>query len=237
MSLASFKDLCVDAADARALGRFWGQVLGSTVVDLGDGSVRLDAPDGMPARGIWVDPVPEPRTVKTRVHLDLRLPSPDPAPLLRSGARVEREPVEGERWWVLADPDGSLFCAFPPREGDPGPPVLTPIELVVDSSDPAAQAAWWAGVLGGSVVAGDDPWASVEGAGGFPYGPIVFNPVAEAKTVKNRWHWDVELAGPDPSELVGEGARVLRERGGDISWWVMADPEGNEFCAFAAGRS
>jgi len=53
--------------------------------------------------------------------------------------------------------------------------------------------------------------------------------VPEPKTVKNRVHWDVF---GDVDRLVEAGARVLRERGGDISWTVMADPEGNEFCVF-----
>ena len=38
------------------------------------------------------------------------------------------------------------------------------------------------------------------------------------------------LASPD--ELVAAGATRLRPKGGDIGWHVMADPEGNEFCAF-----
>ncbi|HTF09242.1 MAG TPA: VOC family protein [Asanoa sp.] len=45
-------------------------------------------------------------------------------------------------------------------------------------------------------------------------------------------HWDVNLTGADPGDLVASGARILREPDGTISWWVMADPEGNEFCAF-----
>ena len=54
--------------------------------------------------------MPEPRTGKTRVHLDVRLPEPDPAPLLAAGATLVSEP-DGERhWWVLADPEGNEFC-------------------------------------------------------------------------------------------------------------------------------
>jgi hypothetical protein len=36
----------------------------------------------------------------------------------------------------------------------------------------------------------------------------------------------------DPRLLVDRGARVLREPDDDARWWVLADPEGNEFCAF-----
>jgi len=66
---------------------------------------------------------------------------------------------------------------------------------------------------------------------------VVFAPVPEPKTVKNRIHWDVY---GDVSELASAGATVLRAPDGDsstgaaggISWTVMADPEGNEFCVF-----
>jgi Glyoxalase-like domain len=52
--------------------------------------------------------------------------------------------------------------------------------------------------------------------------------------VKNRVHWDVDLPGAGPAALVAAGARILRGSDDEIRWWVLADPEGNEFCAFAA---
>lgn len=55
-------------------------------------------------------------------------------------------------------------------------------------------------------------------------------PVPEPKAAKNRVHWDV--VAPSVAPLFEAGARMLREPGGDIGWHVMADPEGNEFCAF-----
>jgi len=65
---------------------------------------------------------------------------------------------------------------------------------------------------------------------GMPILTMDFVPVPEPKTVKNRIHWDVTVPGVAP--LVEAGAAVLREPGGDIRWYVLADPEGNEFCAF-----
>jgi hypothetical protein len=44
-------------------------------------------------------------------------------------------------------------------------------------------------------------------------------------------HWD--LVCPDVAELVARGATVLRVPDDEINWHVLADPEGNEFCAFA----
>jgi hypothetical protein len=59
---------------------------------------------------------------------------------------------------------------------------------------------------------------------------MAFNKVPEPKTVKNRVHWDVTVSEVQP--LVDAGARVLRPPGDDRRWHVLADPEGNEFCAF-----
>jgi catechol 2,3-dioxygenase-like lactoylglutathione lyase family enzyme len=242
MVIATFKDLCMDAGDALVLARFWRHTLGGSLVDRGDGSARIDPPAG---RGdnevIWVDPVPEPHTVKTRVHLDVVLPTPDPGALVSAGGRVLREPGE-DRWWLMADPDGNQFCAFPPDEHSvsveaaqpvrPGGAVTGVHQLVLDCRDPQAIAGWWADVLGGELhQAAYGP--KLAGAGGFPWRYWLFQSVPEPKTVKNRVHWDVTLAGAAPDPLVERGARILREPGGDISWWVLTDPEGNEFCAFA----
>ncbi|MER7457391.1 VOC family protein [Micromonospora sp. NPDC126480] len=227
--IARFKDLCLDAADAHALGGFWGRVLDGEVVDVGGGDTRVD-PRGARSgvESIWVNRVPEPRTGKTRVHLELRLPGADPAPLLEAGARLVREPDAEISWWVLADPEGNLFCAFAARDDSrPGP-----FELVVDTADPTAQARWWAGVVGGTVETSEEGDASISGAAGFPWEYWVFDPVPERKTVKNRMHWDVDLVDPEPTALVRAGATLLHEPTEQARWWVLADPEGNEFCAF-----
>jgi len=94
---------------------------------------------------------------------------------------------------------------------------------------PEAQARWWAGVYGVSVT-DNDGWFTLEGVPGMPIQTMDFVPVPEPKTVKNRIHWDVSV--PSVAPLVEAGATVLREPGGDIGWHVLADPEGNEFCAF-----
>jgi hypothetical protein len=237
VTVARFKDLCMDAGDALGLVRFWQQTLGGTLVDHGDGSGRVDPPPGHGKNEtIWVDPVPEPHVVKTRLHLDLELPAPDPGPLLRAGAQVRSEPGK-DHWWILTDPDGNEFCAFPPGEASPPREqglVAGVIQLTLDCADSQAQAAWWASVLGGSLrQAGYGP--KLRGAAGFPWQEWLFQSVPEPKTVKNRIHWDVSLADPAPDALVARGATVLREPGGDIRWWVLADPEGNEFCGFPPG--
>jgi hypothetical protein len=64
---------------------------------------------------------------------------------------------------------------------------------------------------------------------------ILFQMVPEDKTVKNRIHWDVNLAGKDKDDvraaLEARGATFLWTASqGPYSWHTMADPEGNEFC-------
>ena len=54
----------------------------------------------------------------------------------------------------------------------------------------------------------------------------------EPKTVKNRIHWDVDDRRRPAAH--DHGARVLRAPDDEIGWTVLADPEGNEFCAFDA---
>ena len=90
---------------------------------------------------------------------------------------------------------------------------------------------WWRSVVGGQLVPGPDghPRWLVGGAG---LGDLTwkFVPVPEAKAVKNRVHWDVTT--PDLAAVVAAGATVLRRPDGEVRWTVLADPEGNEFCAF-----
>jgi hypothetical protein len=238
-----FKDLCLDAADSDVLATFWATAMGRERTDAGDGDgeFHVEPPAGLGREwGIWIGPVPEPRTGKTRVHLDLRLAAADPDPLVTAGATIVHPPDGERRWWVLADPDGNQFCAMPPAPPEWGVPpveVPTPFELVVDARDPETQARWWAAHLGGTAATrpGTTSWW-IESAAGFPWYYWVFNAVPEARTVKNRMHWDVVLRDEDPAVLLAAGATLLRVPDDEVRWWVLADPEGNEFCAFPPGN-
>src|SRR3712207_4853261 len=113
---ARFRDLCLDSreADAEGLARFWADVLGTTISPANGSGYRVEARPGAPRETqIWINVVPEARVGKTRVHLDLRLPEPDPSPLVALGARIVTEP-DVDPWWQPADPDGNLFCGFKP---------------------------------------------------------------------------------------------------------------------------
>jgi len=62
---------------------------------------------------------------------------------------------------------------------------------------------------------------------------LLFLRVPEDKTIKNRLHFDLRPGdqGEEVRRLVGLGAqRVSIGQGSDVSWVVLADPDGNEFC-------
>jgi hypothetical protein len=123
--------------------------------------------------------------------------------------------------------------------------------IVVDCHDVAAQSRWWATALDWRAVyeAPDEvvlvPPHVLDAARDIPWherGPgLIFVSVPEGKTVKNRLHIDVA-----PSPDTGQEAEVRRleslgarrvdvgQDPGEVSWVVMADPEGNEFCVLSA---
>lgn len=224
MAIARWKDLCIDATDPFVIDAFWSGLLGLRHERDEDGDSCLRGDD--PEQTIWINAVPEPRTVKQRVHLDIEVPSLEP--VLALGATVlVPSAVSGFRWEVLADPEGGELCAF--VRGD-GPARL--YEMGVDTASPARaaeMARWWAEVLGGTAVDDERGFSWVEDVPGLPFDSIDFAPVPEPKTVKNRIHWDITT--DDVDGLVARGATVLAER---PSWTVLADPDGNEFCAFGA---
>ncbi len=220
MALAAWKDLCIDVVDAEVMGRFWAETLGLDlhVRDRDDMHVLTGPTD---EHTVWLNAVPEPVTAKQRVHLDVHAGSV--ADVLGRGATPQD--VDSFRWKVLRDPEGGELCVFERDEV----PTYRLYELGVDSYDPRALAAWWGALIGGAAGHDDEHgWSWVEEVPGMPFECIVFAPVPEPKTVKNRIHVDV-LTG-DLAAVVASGARVVREPDDEISWTVFADPEGNEFC-------
>jgi catechol 2,3-dioxygenase-like lactoylglutathione lyase family enzyme len=228
MPIARYKDLCIDANDPTLLGTFWAEALGLEY-EPGAGEVsKLRGPT--PQHTVWINRVAETRTVKQRVHLDVHAATV--LDLEALGAQVVSPAEHAQPWTVLADPEGGEFCAFVRDEV----PRIKLYELGIDSADPHATAQWWAEVFGAR-LGGDDAkdWWWVDEIDGAPFESMVFAAVPEPKTVKNRIHWDVSVEDVQP--LLDAGASLLRAPDDDISWHVLADPEGNEFCAFgpAAG--
>ena len=239
MAPAAYKDLCLDAVDPLRLGRFWAAVLGLELADAGEGDTVLRGPS--PRHTVWINAVPEPKTAKNRMHLDVHVRSVDE--LLALGATVVGEQP---RWTVMADPEGGEFCAFVREE----PPPYRLYEVGLDAADARRVGRWWADLLGcgwqakpldGTSVdreAGEPDsymrryvdegkeFVYVADIPGAPFESLDVAPVPESKSAKNRVHLDVV---GDVAEIVARGATVLAEQ---PRWTVLADVEGNEFCVF-----
>jgi catechol 2,3-dioxygenase-like lactoylglutathione lyase family enzyme len=109
--------------------------------------------------------------------------------------------------------------------------------VTVDAAQPRAIADFWVAVLGWRVVEEEDGGVSIAPPDG-AWPSIDFVPVPEDKTVKNRLHFDLRADGSTAEEEVARleslGARrVDVGQGPDVSWTVLADPEGNEFCVLS----
>ncbi|EWT01315.1 glyoxalase [Intrasporangium oryzae NRRL B-24470] len=108
--------------------------------------------------------------------------------------------------------------------------------ITVDCADARGLATFWAGLLGWNVYYDDDPEVVV--APSFPPSVtgMLFIPVPEGKSAKNRLHLDLQPDDMTRDEAVeravASGATVIGDhRHEDGSGWVtLADPEGNEFC-------
>jgi catechol 2,3-dioxygenase-like lactoylglutathione lyase family enzyme len=111
-------------------------------------------------------------------------------------------------------------------------------ELVLDARDPERLAAFWCEVLGFAVLDRDEGSIEIgppEGGFGGLQPTIVFNPEPEPKNGKLRLHFDVNATDRDQdaelARLLAVGARPADVgQTGNESWYVLADPEGNEFC-------
>ncbi|MEE1941338.1 VOC family protein [Streptomyces sp. TRM 70361] len=111
-------------------------------------------------------------------------------------------------------------------------------QVAVDSADPAALGRWWAEALGWVVVNDSPEEYEIRPAPDRLPG-LLFGPVPEGKTVKNRLHLDFRPDDRDAevARLLALGARRADVgQSGTESWVVLADPEGNEFCVLGPRR-
>lgn len=102
----------IDCADPLGLAQWWQQLIGGEVREDEDGDVALR---GGPAELLFLA-VPEAKSVKNRVHLDLRTTDYEAA-IARAtdlGATTADDVYVGNRWSVLRDPEGNEFCIIRP---------------------------------------------------------------------------------------------------------------------------
>jgi predicted enzyme related to lactoylglutathione lyase len=108
--------------------------------------------------------------------------------------------------------------------------------LTIDARDPLSLARFWSQALDWPIVEQDDEEVMIAPTRERPPAPgvhpLLFARNSDAKTGKNRWHFDLapEDQRTEVGRLEGLGARRIDIGQGEKSWVVMADPEGNEFC-------
>jgi hypothetical protein len=236
--------LVVDAADPGRLARFWAAALRWEVGAEEDGEVDVwppgyTYPDPVALPLVFV-PVPEPKTAKNRVHLDLATRS-----AAHQAAEVKRLIALGAArvdigqgdvpWTVLADPEGNEFCVLDPRAvyRDTGPVAA----VVAECADPEAVAGFWELATGWVRTASAPDCVSLRSPQEVgPYLELLRS--LDVTWAKNRLHLDV---APEPDEDQAGAVRALLNAGamrvdvgqraqGDVGWAVLADPEGSEFC-------
>ena len=105
--------VAIDCADPEPLGRWWQGLIGGELEVDGDGDASLTAA-GFPRLDFLR--VPEPKTVKDRLHLDLRTSDVEAAKeqALAHGAVLAPDVYDGGSWVVLRDPEGNEFCLIRP---------------------------------------------------------------------------------------------------------------------------
>jgi len=236
--------MVIDASDTAAMAAFWVAAL--------DWEVGQDEPDeaaiwpigfnypGPEAVPLVFVPVPEPKAVKNRIHLDLATQSTahqaDLVSRLRDLGAVPVDIGQGDvPWVVLADPEGNEFCVLEPRSAyrNTGPVAA----IVVDSAVPAGVADFWTVASGWRLQPdrnGIIALRSPSDAG--PY--LEFLPNADPKNAKNRVHLDVAPHRDEDhtaavESLLRSGAVRADVGQGAVTWTVLADPEGNEFCVLS----
>ncbi len=229
----------IDCADPARQARFWSAALGWEISDsaaaVWPAGYSYPEPAALP---LVFAAVPEPKTTKNRLHLDLATTSrehqrSEVERLLGLGAAAADIGQGDVPWTVLSDPEGNEFCVLDPRPVYAG---TGPVAAVVcGCAEPADVADFWELASGFVRHESEDGFVSLRSPTGTgPFLELVRVP--DRKTVKDRVHLDLcpwPDAGQDTAvaELLAAGAtRADIGQGDDVPWTVLADPGGGEFC-------
>jgi len=235
----------IDARDPLRLAGWWAGTLDWWPGEMTPEECTLLPPEGeagLPLVFCRTDDLDVTARERQRLHLDLATRT-----VQHQGAHVlgliadgaERADIgQGDvPWAVLTDPESNLFCVLEPRPAYAGTGAVA--ALVQVAHDPARLAAFWQAASGWDIVREGPQGVSLRHPDGHgPYLEILHGDAAKAG--KNRWHLDI--APFHHGDPVAEVARLLALGAtradvgqsaappGTVTWTVLADPEGNEFC-------
>jgi predicted enzyme related to lactoylglutathione lyase len=225
-----------DAFDPARLATFWGGVLGREVTDDPDGAIALLPGDDTGYR-IRFLPTEAPKSGPNQIHFDLTSTSLEDqqatvAKVLELGGDhldIGQDPDDGHV--VMADPEGNELCVI-----EAGNNFLADTARIGAINRDGTQAVghFWSKALGWPLVWDQDEETAIQsprGGSKMSWG----GPPVVPKTGKNRLHLDIAPPrdGDQQAEvevLLSLGATRLDLGQGDVSWVVLADPDGNEFC-------
>jgi predicted enzyme related to lactoylglutathione lyase len=228
--------LCIDANDPAGLAQFWSGVLDLPMIeDTDEGVITLLPRDDI---GFQIDfaRTLEPKTGPNQMHFDLTSTSLEDqqaivARALKLGGRhidIGQSPEDAHV--VLADPEGNEFCVIEPTNN-----FLADTAAIgaLSSDGTHAVGYFWSEALGWPLVWDQDEETAIQsprGGSKISWG----GPPVRPKAGKNRLHFDIAPpAGSDQyaevERLISLGANRIDIGQGDVSWVVMADPDGNEF--------
>jgi catechol 2,3-dioxygenase-like lactoylglutathione lyase family enzyme len=223
-----------DANDPLRLARFWAGLLGWEMTDDEDG-FALVPNDGTYRVSFY--PSREQKRGQNQMHFDLTSGSPEAqeqtvARALELGAQhidIGQAPEEGHV--VLADPEGNEFCVI-----EAGNNFLADTAFIGAINCDGSQEVgyFWSKALCWPLVWDQDQETAIQSPAGGSKMSWGGPPVAP-KTGKNRLHLEIAPpAGADQQaevdRLISLGATPVDIGQGDVSWVVMADPDGIEFC-------
>jgi predicted enzyme related to lactoylglutathione lyase len=112
---------------------------------------------------------------------------------------------------------------------------ISSIVVVLDCADAERLADFWSTALGYPSRRAVTQFVVLSPPDGDARPTLILQQVPEPKGVKNRMHMDLHAADRDAAveRLVSLGARKIQEQPnciGEYCWYLLADPEGNEFC-------
>jgi predicted enzyme related to lactoylglutathione lyase len=228
--------LSFEAHDPLRLARFWGSVLGWEIADNPQDGVALLPSDGTGFRFRFL-PSQEEKTGQNQMHFHLTSTSLEDqqqtvARSLGLGARhIDIGQVPEDTHVVLADPEGNELCVI-----EPGNNFLAGCGFFGELSCNGSQETgyFWSAALGWPLVWDRDQETAIRSPHG---GPKISwgGPPLMPKTGKYRLHFDLAppVGGDQQAEvdrLISLGATRVDIGHGEVSWVVMADPDGHEFC-------
>jgi hypothetical protein len=230
-----------DSTDHHAQTHWWAETLNWDVVFDGEREGAIFSPTQRGNSIVFV-PVPEPKTTKNRIHLDLAVDTEDEQTtfveqlLARGANKIDIGQPKDAVWVVLADPEGNEFCVTRPT-GSLRRTTTGPINAISYDEADASLGHFWAEAIGWEIIWDRRGYVGLRSP---LYEPLITlgPPVAKPKAPKNRVHFDIAPQAADDwnaevERLIELGARRIDELYGKTPWVVLADPEGNEFCVLS----